>query len=174
MNTLESKKSEIEQAGEDLVNFAIDREDIKWLVSKLPEEIASEHRSKVEYELQLLKIISVGWSIPYFLENSPKKNQLMEIFWESVQEFAKNISETTSLMTGQDIDYFQVVKNRLDMYVNAMSEKSRGEEPVAVIGPEFATACKNGKDIFILMTGTKMFSAAIEGVREYLTATQMI
>lgn len=174
MDTPEKKKTEIEKAGEDLLNFAIDREDIKWLVSKLPEKIASEHRNKVDYELQLLKIISVGWSIPYFLENSPKKNQLMEIFWESVQEFSKNISETTSLMTGQDIDYFDVLKNRLDMYVNAMSEKSNDKEPVAVIGPKFANTCGNGNDIFILMTGTKVFNAAVEGVREYFIAIKMI
>jgi hypothetical protein len=174
MVTAENKKSEIEQAGDDLVNFAIDREDIKWLVSMLPEETTSEQRSKVEYELQLLKIISVGWSIPYFLENNSKKNQLMEIFWESVREFSKSISETTSLMTGQDIDYFQVVKNRLDMYVRAMSGKSEEKEPVAVIGPEFAVVCGAGDDIFVLMTGSKMFSAAVDGVREYLTATHMI
>ena len=174
METEEKKKTEIEQAGEDLLNFAIDREDIKWLVSTLPEETDSMKRSKVEYELQLLKIISVGWSIPYFLENSPGKDQLMGLFWESVQEFSNGLSETTTLMTGQDIDYFQVLKNRLDMYVNAMSEKSGEKEPVSVIGPEFAGACGDGDDIFVLMTGTKMFSAAVDGVREYLTAIKMI
>jgi len=169
----EQKKSEIEQAGEDLLNFAIDREDIKWLVSQLPEETHVE-RGKVEYELQLLKIISVGWSIPYFLENSPAKPQLLELFWGSVQEFSKRISETTEVMTGQDIDYFQIVKDRLDVYVDAMSKTSDEQEPAAVIGPEFAEACGNADDIFTLMTGTKMFAAAVDGVREYLEAIKLI
>ena len=108
MEKPEKKKTKIEQAGEDLFNFAIDREDIKWLVSQLP-EATDIVRSKVEYELQILKIISVGWSIPYFLENSPQKNRLLELFWTSVQEFSKSLSETTELMTGQDIDYFQIL-----------------------------------------------------------------
>jgi len=174
MDTKEKKKSEIEQAGEDLLNFAFDREDVKWLVSRLPEDTTTRERGKVEYELQLLKIISVGWSIPYFLENIPGKNRLMELFWESVQEFSNSISETTSLMTGRDIDYFQTIKHRLDTYLNAMSENPQEKEPSAVIGPEFAAACGDGDNVFTLMTGTKMFGAAVDGVREYLTAIEMI
>ena len=174
MSAEKNKKSEIEQAGEDLLNFAVDREDIKWLVLRLPEDTTTRQRSKVEYELQLLKIISVGWSIPYFLDNSPKKNQLMELFWASVQEFSNSISETTSLMTGQDINYFETIKTRLDTYLSAMSEKSDEKEPVAIIGPEFAAACGNGDNVFNIMTGTKMFSAAVDGVREYLTAIKLI
>ena len=174
MDAKEKKKSEIEQAGEDLLNFAFDREDVKWLVSNLPEDTTTKMRSKVEYELQLLKMISVGWSIPYFLENSPGKNRLMELFWEFVREFSRSISETTSLMTGRDINYFHTIKHRLDTYLNAMSETSKEKEPSAVIGPEFAAACGDGDNLFTLMTGSKMFSAAVDGVREYFTAIEMI
>jgi len=133
MEKPEKKKTEIEQAGEDLFNFAIDREDIKWLISQLP-EATDIVRSKVEYELQILKIISVGWSIPYFLENSPQKTRLLELFWTSVQEFSKSLNETTELMTGQDIDYFQILKDRLDMYMKALSKTPGEQEPSAVIG----------------------------------------
>jgi len=52
--------SEEKKAGEDLFNFAIDREDAKMLMAHLPEE-ADIKRSTVEYELQILKIISIGW-----------------------------------------------------------------------------------------------------------------
>ena len=51
--------SNIEQAGEDLFNFAIDREDIKRFMEHLAEE-ADIKRATVEYELQILKMISVG------------------------------------------------------------------------------------------------------------------
>jgi hypothetical protein len=59
------KKTEIEKAGEALFNFAVDREDVKALVANLPEETDIQGVT-VEYELQILKIISVGWSISYY------------------------------------------------------------------------------------------------------------
>ena len=94
MENSEEKKSEIEQAGEDLFNFVVDREDIKWLMSHLP-EAADIQRETVEYELQILKIISVGWSISYYLETSPHKNQLLELYWKAVYDFSQTISTAT-------------------------------------------------------------------------------
>ena len=43
----------------------MDREDVKDLVANLPEE-TDIRGVTVEYELQILKIISVGWSISYY------------------------------------------------------------------------------------------------------------
>ncbi|HUT43168.1 MAG TPA: hypothetical protein VMW95_02435 [Desulfobacterales bacterium] len=74
MEHSEEKKSEIEKVRDVLFNFAIDREDIKWLMERLPKE-ANIKRSTVEYELQILKIISVGWSISYYLENNPQTKE---------------------------------------------------------------------------------------------------
>jgi hypothetical protein len=165
-------KSGIEKAGEDLISFAIDREDVKWLMAQLAEE-AETKRSTVEYELQILKIISVGWSISYYLENSPHKNQLLEFFWNAVFELSQSISTTAGLMIGNDIDYFQILKDRLDMYVDAMAKKPDATEPAAVIGPEFARNCGDVDDIFTIMTGSKMFIATIGGVKEYFEATML-
>ncbi len=133
-------KSGIEKAGEDLLSFAIDRKDVKWLMAQLPEE-AEIKRGTVEYELQILKIISVGWSISYYLENSSHKNQLLELYWNAVYELSQSISSTAGLMIDNDIDYFQILKDRLDMYVDAMAKKPDATEPAAVIGPEFARNC---------------------------------
>ncbi len=83
MKNSEEKKTGIEKAGEDLFDFAVDREDVKALVANLPEE-ADIHGVTVEYELQLLKIISVGWSISYYLEKGPQKTQLAELYWQAV------------------------------------------------------------------------------------------
>ena len=130
-------ESGIEKAGEDLLSFAIDREDVKWLMAQLPEE-AEIKLGTVEYELQILKIISVGWSISYYLENSSHKNQLLELYWNAVYELSQSISSTAGLMIDNDIDYFQILKDRLDMYVDAMAKKPDATEPAAVIGPEFA------------------------------------
>jgi len=164
----EENKSEIEVAGEDLFNFAINRDDIKTLIAHLPAESSCKPEA-VEYELQILKIISTGWSISFFLENSPHRDQLAELFWKLTYEFAETLSQTTQLMTGRNIDYFQVLKDRLDRYVQALADKTAGTtEPAAIIGPEFARACGSIEDIFAVMTGSRMFITTVAGVKDYL------
>lgn len=78
-------------------------------MDRLPEE-ADIKRVTVEYELPILKIIAVGWSLSYYLENSPQKTALLELYWNSVNEFSRGISTTTEYMMGQNIDYFQVME----------------------------------------------------------------
>ena len=167
MERSEEKKTGVEKAGEDLFNFAINREDIKTLMTHLSEE-ADIKRGKVEYELQILKIISIGWSISYYLENGAQKNQLLESYWQAVHEFSQSISTTTGLMIGNDIDYFQILKERLDMYVAAITQKPNASEPAVVIGPKFARTCGNMDDVFTVMTGSRMFITTIGSVKEYL------
>jgi hypothetical protein len=116
MTAPEDTSTPLQQAGEDLFNFAIEREDTKWLVARLPAE-AQVRPAALEYELQILKIISVGWSIAYFLEEWPQKQSVETHFWEAMREFAQGLSTTTELMIGEDIDYFQTLKDRLDRYL---------------------------------------------------------
>ena len=172
MENSKEEKTGIEEAGTDLFNFAVDREDVKALMAHLPEE-ADIQRVTVEYELQILKIISVGWSISYYLEKGPQKTQLAEVYWQAVQKFAETISNSTGLMTGHEIDYFQILKDRLNMYLHALDENPYLSQPVSVIGPEFARTCGNVDDAFTVLTGAKMFTAAIGSVKEYLEATKL-
>jgi len=163
----EFKKSMIEQAGENLFCFALDREDVKTLVAHLPEEVSCKPAT-VEYELQLLKIISIGWSISFILEKNPFKDELAEVFWKAIHGFAENLSEMTELMTGHGIDYFQAARDRLDLYVAALADNPGTAEPAAVIGPEFASQCGNREDIYTVMTGSRMFIITVTSVKEYL------
>lgn len=172
MKNPEEKSPEIKKIRDDLFDFAVDREDIKWLMDRLPEE-ARIKRSTVEYELQILKIIGVGWSISYYLGNNPLKNPILELFWMAIYQFSRHLSTTTHLMIGQDIDYFQILKDRLDMYVNALAQNPDAPEPAAAIGPEFARTCGNIDDIFTLMTGSKMFISATGIVRKYLETIKL-
>ena len=171
-NNKDTNKSTVEIAGEDLFNFATDREDIKTLIAHLPKETECSPAA-VEYELQLLKIIITGWSISFFLEEYSQRDQLAEIFWKLIHEFSETLSETTQLMTGQNINYFQVLKDRLDMYVGALTEKHESTEPVAVIGPEIAKVCGNGGGIFAILTGSRMFILTVSSVKEYLEAAEL-
>ena len=172
MKNPEKNSPEVEKIRDDLLNFAVDREDIKWLMERLPKE-ANIERNTVEYELQILKIISVGWSISYYLENNPRKNTLLEPFWMAIYEFSQRLSTTTGLMIGKGINYFQILKDRLDMYVNALDRHPDATEPAPVIGREFARTCGNVDDIFTFMTGSKMFISTTGRVREYLKTMKM-
>jgi hypothetical protein len=172
MTPPEEPRNPLQQAGEDLFHFAIEREDTKWLMDRLPAEAAVE-RSAVEYELQILKIISVGWSIAFFLEEWPAKQPLVETFWEAVREFARSLSTTTEMMTGRDIDYFQVLKDRLDGYLEALQRNPDARNPEAVIGPAFARNCGNENDLFTVYTGGRMFSGVTGRVRRYLEEARL-
>ena len=174
MNERKAEKPLISQAAEDLFNYAIEREDVKWLMGQLAP--ASQVKpSAFEYELQILKIISVGWGLAYHLEGLPgRKAALGELFWTAVNDFSKELSETTGLMTGQDIDYFQILKSRLDQYVRAMQADPQAAEPAVVIGPVFAGLCGDGDDIFAAMGGSKMFANAVARVRQYLEALKLL
>jgi hypothetical protein len=167
MNDETPQRDPLETAGSDLFDFAVDREDVKWLLNQLPEE-ATVTPHTVEYELQILKIITVGWSIAYCLEGHPQKTPLSEIFWNGIREFSGGISQTTELMTGQDIDYFKTLHERLDMYVAALNQNPETPQPAAVIGPTFAFVCGSTEDVFASMAGAKMFATAFSRVRAYL------
>ncbi|MEJ2155008.1 MAG: hypothetical protein P8X96_06715 [Desulfobacteraceae bacterium] len=173
MKEKNSDKGPVEQAGKDLFNYAVERDDIKWLMAQLPKE-ADVKPTTVEYELQILKIVGVGWAISYYLEGTPgRKNQMMALFWNAINDFSKQLSETTGLMIGQDIDYFEILKSRLDDYVEAMSGDPDATDPTVLIGPAFARTCGNEEDIFASMTGAKLFANTILRVRQYLEAVKL-
>jgi hypothetical protein len=169
----QEKKPILEQAGQDLFDFATDREDVKYLLAHLPKQSAAKP-SAVEYELQILKIVCVGWSISYLMEGTPKKKaRLLELFWQAVNVFSSDLSQTTGLMIGQDIDYFEILKTRLDFYVSVMSESTDTADPAVVIGPAFAEQCGAAGDIYASMAGAKQFNTAMNRVRRYLEAVKL-
>jgi len=172
MGSTPKKKSAIEQAAENLFNFAVDRTDIKELMAGLHQD-AKIKRTTVEYELPILKIITTGWSISYFIGHPPYKNELAEIYWNAIRDFSRDLSETAELMAGKNIDYFQVIKDRFNMYVDAMNKNPEAPEPAAIIGPEFAGTCGNKDDVFTVMTGSRLFIATAGSVKSYLEEVKL-
>lgn len=166
-------ESLISQACEELFNFSIEREDVKWLMGQYAES-SKIKSATLEYELQILKIISVGWSLSYLLEGTPKrKTVLSECFWNSINNFSRDLSYSTGLMIGQDIDYFEMLKTRLNHYIGAVQGNCEASDPAVVIGPEFAKLCGNKDDLFAIMAGSKMFANTFTRVRQYLEALKM-
>ena len=160
--------SPLDPVTEGLFNFAIDREDVKWLVATLPAETAAEANT-VEYELQLVKIIFVGWSILYATEECTSRQKMAERYWQAIHELSANVSHTTGLMIGKEVDYFAAVRERLDRYLGAL-QRDNGADPAGVVGREFARCCGAPDDLFTAMAGSRLFVATISRTKEYLAA----
>jgi hypothetical protein len=167
MDNSKNEKSNIELAGENLFNFAIDRRDVKALMSHLP-KISDAVRATIEHELQILKIISVGWSLSYYLEDGSQKGQLTALYWQAVHDFSKSLSQTTELLIHEDIKFFETVKERFDAYLQKMQKNPDAPEPAVVIGPEFSRVCGDADDVHTVMAGSKMFISTVGEVKAYL------
>ncbi len=66
---MEAQKKEtltVQKLAQNLASFAIDRTDLKELLSALPAE-NNLNITTIEYELGILKILSVGWGISFFM-----------------------------------------------------------------------------------------------------------
>ena len=139
MNNLETymtlsaqSDASIQEISESLANFSLDRESVLFALSRLPDE-DSLNKVTIEYEIQLLKILSVGWAVSYFMEDHSDKQSLIKNFWDVLFEFSKNISSVTSLSIGKEVDYFRALKDRIDIYLKALAESPQVKDPAAVI-----------------------------------------
>ena len=167
MASAEKQKSTVDTFCENIVNFSVDREDIKEVVCTIPQD-QGINTVTLEYELQLLKIISVGWSLSLHMDGHDKKAEVSEKFWFMIREFSKNLSEMTNLTSGAEIDYFQMLKDRLTLYLKSLEHAKKNTEPASAIGPEFATQCKDNDNPFLVLTGARLFSMTTHAVKEYL------
>ena len=71
-------------------------------------------------------------------------------------------------MADKNIDYFQVIKDRLNTYVDAMNKDTKAKKPAGVMGPEFAGVCGNRDDVFTVMTGSRLFIVTAGSIKSYL------
>ena len=168
MTDPEKNDAIVNRAGEHLFQYAIDRGDMSAILNALPPTDGSDRRVTLEYEIQILRIVSVGWSIAFFLSEFPLKDPLGQYFWEQVRVFSETLSNSANLTTGTDIDYFEVLKTRLDSYVAALDEAGKISQPAMAIGPAFAEVCGDRNDACAVLAGSKMFTLTITAVREYL------
>lgn len=167
-------KISIDQLAQNLATFALDRTDLKELLSVLPKENELDLNT-MEYELGILKILSAGWGIAFYMAVSDKnKSPLNQCYWETIREISQNISTLTQTTTGTQIDYFAILKERLDIYVKAMQNNpNQATEPTAVMGPAFAKICNQDDDPMAILLGTKMFTLTLGAVKEYLASVDI-
>jgi len=170
MNAIDKTEDFAARAGEQLFQFAIDRGDMKAILDTLP-PMRAQQRALLEYEIQLLRVISVGWAIAFFLAEDGLKEPIGRLFWENLRSFSATLSSSAFLTVGSDIDYFDVLKKRLDFYVGTLDGAGKVSQPAAVIGPAFAETCGDKDDPCAILAGSKMFTHTIHAVREYLNET---
>lgn len=170
MTDIPTTDNMVVRASEQLFQFAIDRGDMKIILDALPQEMP-EKRMAIEYEIQLLRIVSVGWGIAFFLADSGMKTPIIQKYWEHVRTFSATLSTSASLTVGSGIDFFDILKQRLDYYVGVMDAAGQISEPAMAIGPAFAEVCGDAQDACATLAGSKMFSHTIHAVREYLDET---
>ena len=102
------------------------------------------------------------------------KAPLTQYFWEMVQEISQNISELTLTTTGTRVDYFDIIKERLAIYVKQMQENpEQATNPALIMGPVFAGICGSPDNPIAILTGTKMFTLTLGAVKEYINAVHI-
>lgn len=173
METAEKQPDTLENICKNLAEYAVNRDEIKEIVNTLPKD-QNINTVTVEYELQLLKIVTIGWSVSIYMKPNEKK-QLFELkFWEMIREYSKDISNVTSLMIGHDIDYFDLLKKRLDSYVKSLEGAKNEADPASAIGPAFAALCKDKDNAFVVISGARLFNYSVRATKEYLEAEKIL
>jgi len=122
----------------------------------------------VEYEMQLLRIVAVGWALAYFAEEARGSEGLAEAYWEGVQTYCSAVSAMTRPVLGSGADYFGTVRQRLDHYVQVMTHFSNVTDPALVIGPAFAklSGCEASEAVIGL--GGRVFSRCLARAQRQL------
>jgi hypothetical protein len=171
MTNAEPQHLTVQETARNLAGFAVDRTDLKQILATLPQE-PGLNLTTIEYELGILKILTVGWGISFFMPVKDKNKPLLsESFWQMIQEFSQNISTLTETTTGRQIDYFFILKERLDTYVGHMQGTfDETTDPAAVMGPAFAASCGCPDNAVAILSGSKMFSLTLRAVKEYLAS----
>jgi hypothetical protein len=157
----------VAQASHRLLNFSVGKNDLMQAMLTVPVS-DRVNRVTLQYELQALKIVTVGWALSFFMAGGAKRDALSETYWNGVRAFAGAISSVTSGSVGKPVDYFQVLKQRLDTYVGALNHFPGVSDPAAVVGPAFAMLCGCGDDPDVIFAGKFIFNASVSGVKSYL------
>lgn len=168
-----AEQTDAERMAQDLSTFAIDRTDLKELIRSIPEN-HNLNLTTVEYELSILKILAAGWGISFYMPaGHPEKADLANAFWTNIQEISRQISLLTATTTGKQIDYFDILKSRLNDYMAVMQANPQEvTDPTQVIGPAFADACNSGDNAVAILVGAKMFTLTMGAVKEYIDAIE--
>jgi hypothetical protein len=173
MASSSKKNIQIEEVVRSLVALSFSRDGLNQTLDGLPSDSAI-NTATLEYEFNLLKIISAGWGISFFMAEGNCKKAVSEMYWSQIYEISRNISDITSASLGRKVEYFEILRNRINMYATALSALRLDDDPAGVIGENFARLCGNEKDAHAVSCGQKAFSDSIACVKSYLDSIEMV
>ncbi|MGD8366587.1 MAG: hypothetical protein PVG78_03010 [Desulfobacterales bacterium] len=150
-----------------LLNIAVNQRETKADISGVQSK-AAVNWVAVEYEMQMMRIVAVGWAISYFSSEAAAPENLSETFWEGVGVYCAAVSSMTAPVLGSGSDYFGTVRQRLDHYVQVMAHFPDVADPARVIGPTFAKLCGCGENADVISLGRRVFSRCLARVQEQL------
>ena len=150
-----------------LLNIAVNQRETKAALGGVETE-APINWVAVEYELQLMRIVTVGWAIAYFSDDIPVPEGLDETFWEGVRAYCTAVSAMTEPVLGSGADYFGTVRQRLEYYVRVMTHFADAADPVRVVGPAFAKLCGCEDSQEVIDIGRRVFSRCLARVQKQL------
>ncbi|MCW7755125.1 hypothetical protein OOT00_14145 [Desulfobotulus sp. H1] len=160
------EKETMQELSESLVAYATHSKDILPFVEALPEE-SRIARPTMEYEMRMLKILSVGWGLAFILSDHPARIELSEAFWHRISSLSKEIDEICKA-SGTEIDYFAALRKRLDIYVSALSGAKDPGDPGIEVGSCYAELCGDAEDTYALVAGRRVFTGVLSSLHEYL------
>jgi len=149
-----------------LFNYSVKREDLKELADSIIDNSTLSEQT-ILYELQILKIISTGVSINYLIKTPEAKNKISEYYWKYILDFSASVTEATKEYSNVELNYFDVIKEKLDFYLKELNQNKSAAEPASVIGPSFAHQCGDDSDTFAVMAGAKLFKSVIGGLSKF-------
>ncbi len=169
----ERKKVETAQAVACLFDYAVSREGLNVILDGIPED-ESIKRGTVEYEMRILRIVTVGWGISFFMPTSEQKVLLAEGYWNRVRAFSGQIAAISSSLTGDNIDFFQMIRQRVDQYMAVLNHFRDAGDPAIVIGPTIAKICGSEDNPYLIISGKKMFHISLSGVKNYIESITLM
>ena len=157
----------VAEAANRLLNISVNQNETRADIAALPPAEACSLIA-VEYELQLLRIVATGWTISYTVEEERLRKILSEAFWEGIRTYCSAVSAMTGPVLGKDCDYFSMIRQRVDQYVQAMSHFADAGDPSRVIGPTFAAVCGCGQSAVVISLGRRVFTRCLARVQRFL------
>lgn len=170
--TSPKQRISMEEAVQYLVNYSTDRSDLMACMEYLSEDVKID-RADIETEMQLLKIVSVGWSISYLSGESPIQKALNACFWNFVRDLSGSISTMIKESMDKDVDYFTTLKERFETYVNGLNQFPDIKDPGPIVGQVFAGLCGDVSDAYLLIAGKRMFHDCLAEVKDYLVSVEI-
>lgn len=172
MSLPERKEVESEAAVACLFDYAINRDNLELILDGIPDD-ESLKRGTVEYEMRILRIVTVGWGISFFMEASEQKTHFAEAYWNRVAVFCGQIATMSATMSGDGIDYFQVIRQRADQYMAVLNHFHDAGDPAIIIGPTIAKICGSEDNPYLIISGKKMFHITLSGVKNYIDSIEL-